>query len=170
VKKLASHQNGNSTSRSSIGRALLVCQPKIENDDEQEPIYYEVALNSWLDSYSDDNLKLPVISLEFSGKLETPNVKLIEKLPAAKQSIKTTDSTLKISATDLQRKQAFELYEQLIESGERREDALAMLGPLATEVTRYKCSFYVSEIRMNFGQLIGEQVFYDRPFMSPIRR
>jgi len=107
------------------------------------------------------------LKVTVSGVALQPFVEISEYLPVAPRSRR---APARKSSSDIQKKQAIELYEHLVNSGTTPEDALLLLGPLAAKIKKYQFSFSVSEVKHSFRQLVGEQLIYDRPFMSPIRR
>ena len=106
---------------------------------------------------------VPIESISISGELAKPYVQIVDDLPLPPLS--ETDPGTNVKLNGLQKKQAAELFEHLTQSGITREEALAMMGPLAAEITKYRHSFSVSEARWTVRGLIGRQ-FLDRPFME----
>jgi hypothetical protein len=104
------------------------------------------------------------IELSVSCQLADPYIQIVDQLPHA--AIRAKIASKNSGLSDVQKRQAEELFEHLIRTGASRKEALEMLGPLALEITKYRCSFSVSELKWN----ITENLWDDRAFMSPIRR
>jgi hypothetical protein len=112
----------------------------------------------------DNSIHIGKISI--SGELINPHVELVDELPFVPLSL---IRDINAKRTELQKKQATELFDHLIESGISRVEALEMMGPLAAEITKYRHSFHVSEARWTVKGLIGKQIL-DRPFMAPVKK
>ncbi len=112
-------------------------------------------------------------SYGISGGFLNPFIEVVDERPTIPQSVEGISSTKPPSGDNLRRKQAFEIYKNLVQMGTSQDEALAMMGPLVSEITRkrkYTHSFSISEARWSFGRRMGELAIYDRPFMAPIRR
>jgi len=105
--------------------------------------------------------------ISISAELVNVHVKLVDELPLPPLPIPVPGKS--VMCTDLQKKQATELFEHLIRSGLSRRKALTMMGPLRQEITKYRHTFSVSEARWTVKGLIGKRGL-DRPFMAPVKK
>ena len=137
-------------------RTLFVQKAELDNCESGTP---DSFFSSELDcgSFSD-------VKLSLSCELADPCVQIVDQLPHEQTRVKIASKNSGLS--DVQKRQAEELFEHLIQTGASRKEALEMLGPLALEITKYRCSFSVSELKWS----LTENLLDDRAFMSPIRR
>lgn len=118
--------------------------------------------------FSDQRSPAPhisIVELSLACGVANPFIRIVDQLP--QKPTRTRLAPKSYGLSDAQKKQASELYEQLIRTGTSRDAALELLGPLATEITKYKRAFSVSELKWTVDYLISENLINDRPFMSP---
>lgn len=108
-------------------------------------------------------------STTISASLLDPFVAVVDELPSVPiTETEAATETIIDKPTSLQSDQIKELFEIFLESGMSRDEALEKLGPLASEITKYKHSFVVSEFRWPVRGF--EVQLHDRAFMAPIKK
>jgi len=130
------------------------------------PEIFESFLGSPQIIWSSEDNSIQIGEILISGELVNPHVELVDEWPFV--PLPSIPNTI-TKRTELQKEQAAELFEHLIESGIGKAKALEMMGPLAVEITKYRYSFHVSEARWTVKELIGKQIM-DRPFMAPVKK